>query len=57
MDIDEQLRAVALRWADAAREAAMRHFLTPLDAERKADASPVTRADREAEQAMRGLLY
>lgn len=56
MDIDEQLKAVALRLADAAREVAMQHFLMPLDAERKADASPVTRADREVEQVMRGLL-
>jgi inositol-phosphate phosphatase / L-galactose 1-phosphate phosphatase / histidinol-phosphatase len=56
MKIDEQLKAVAVRLADAARDAAMQHFLTPLDAERKADASPVTRADREAEQAMRVLL-
>lgn len=56
MTIDEQLRAVAVRLADTARACVMRHFGTRLDAERKADASPVTRADREAEQAMRALL-
>jgi histidinol phosphatase-like enzyme (inositol monophosphatase family) len=32
------------------------YFLRPLDVESKADASPVTRADREAEQALRRLI-
>ena len=48
--------ALAHRLADAAREAIRPHFRTPVAAERKADATPVTVADREAEQAMRRLL-
>ena len=40
--------ALAHRLADAAREAIRPHFRTPVDAERKADASPVTIADRSA---------
>ncbi|RKF20552.1 histidinol-phosphatase [Altericroceibacterium spongiae] len=42
--------------ADAAREAIRPHFRTPLDPERKGDASPVTVADRAAEEAMRAIL-
>jgi len=42
--------------ADAARPIALRYFRTPLDVERKADASPVTLADREIEQAMRAMI-
>lgn len=48
---------------EAAREvarlagaAALRHFRAALDVETKADGSPVTRADREAEQAARAWL-
>jgi histidinol phosphatase-like enzyme (inositol monophosphatase family) len=48
--------ALAHRLADAAREAIRPHFRTPVDAERKGDATPVTIADRSAEQAMRRLL-
>ena len=48
--------ALAHRLADAAREAIRPHFRQPVAAERKGDATPVTIADREAEQAMRRLL-
>jgi inositol-phosphate phosphatase / L-galactose 1-phosphate phosphatase / histidinol-phosphatase len=48
--------ALAHRLADAARAAIRPHFRTPVDAERKADASPVTIADRSAEEAMRRIL-
>ncbi|WEK45654.1 MAG: inositol monophosphatase family protein [Candidatus Andeanibacterium colombiense] len=48
--------ALAHRLADAARAAIRPHFRVVTDAERKADASPVTIADREAEQAIRKLL-
>ena len=39
--------------ADAARTVTLRHFRQPLDVEHKTDASPVTIADREAEQLLR----
>ena len=48
--------ALALRLADAAGAAIRPHFRTVLSPERKADASPVTVADRAAEQAMRRIL-
>jgi inositol-phosphate phosphatase/L-galactose 1-phosphate phosphatase/histidinol-phosphatase len=48
--------ALAHRLADAARAAVLPHFRAGVDHERKADATPVTLADREAEQAMRALL-
>ena len=48
--------ALAHRLADAARSAIRPHFRAGLTSERKADASPVTVADRAAEQAMRALL-
>lgn len=47
---------LAGRLADAARLAIRPHFRTALDAERKGDASPVTIADRAAEEAMRAIL-
>lgn len=51
------LRPIAHALADAAREATLRHFRTPLEIESKrADFDPVTRADREAEAAMREVL-
>ena len=52
---DDDLR-VAHALADAAAAHSMRLFRTPLDIIAKADESPVTRADREAEQAMRDIL-
>jgi len=51
--LDPAFSALAHRLADAASDAAMRHFRTGFDIETKDDASPVTRADREAEAAMR----
>lgn len=47
---------LALRLADAAGEVARRYFRAPIGVEAKADATPVTVADREAELAMRGLI-
>jgi inositol-phosphate phosphatase/L-galactose 1-phosphate phosphatase/histidinol-phosphatase len=55
LDIDACL-ALAGRLADAAGAVARRHFRTPVAVDDKADASPVTIADREAEQAMRALI-
>jgi histidinol phosphatase-like enzyme (inositol monophosphatase family) len=48
--------ALAARLADAAGEAIRPHFRTELAAERKGDATPVTLADRAAEEAMRRIL-
>ncbi|KQM20275.1 histidinol-phosphatase [Novosphingobium sp. Leaf2] len=52
----EQDIALALRLADAAGDAIRPHFRTGLAADRKQDASPVTIADRAAEEAMRRIL-
>lgn len=48
--------ALAHRLADAAREAIRPHFRSGVASERKSDATPVTLADRAAEEAMRRLL-
>ena len=48
--------ALALRLADAAADAIRPHFRAGLSAERKGDATPVTIADRAAEEAMRRIL-
>ncbi len=48
--------SLAERLATAAGEVALDHFRNPLEVERKADESPVTIADREAETAMRALI-
>jgi histidinol phosphatase-like enzyme (inositol monophosphatase family) len=48
--------ALALRLADAAGEAIRPHFRSGVASERKGDASPVTVADRSAEEAMRRIL-
>ena len=48
--------ALALRLADAAGEAIRPHFRSGVESERKGDASPVTIADRSAEEAMRRIL-
>lgn len=55
MNLSAEL-ALAHRLADAAGDAIRPHFRTVLDAERKGDASPVTVADRAAEEAMRRIL-
>jgi len=52
---DEFLR-LADRLADAGRKVARHSFRQGLDVEAKADESPVTRADREAEMAMREII-
>ena len=48
--------ALAERLADAARPIALRYFRGDLAIEAKADTTPVTVADREAEAAMRALI-
>ena len=48
--------ALACRLAEAARAAIRPHFRAQVQSERKADASPVTVADRAAEEAMRRIL-
>jgi len=48
--------ALALRLADAARGVITPYFRSLVDTESKDDASPVTIADREAEEAMRKIL-
>ncbi|MEM7652396.1 MAG: histidinol-phosphatase [Pseudomonadota bacterium] len=48
--------AFAERLADLARPVARRYFRTGVSADRKSDASPVTRADREIEQLLRETI-
>lgn len=48
--------AVAERLADAARPIARRYFRSGIAIEAKSDASPVTKADREIEAALRAIL-
>ncbi|MEY4722383.1 MAG: hypothetical protein RIQ46_2108 [Pseudomonadota bacterium] len=48
--------ALAHRLADAAAEAVRPHFRNGVSAERKGDATPVSLADRAAEEAMRAIL-
>ena len=55
MKLDAEV-ALAHRLADAAREAIRPLFRSSQGAERKADRSPVTEADRNAEAAMRALI-
>ena len=54
-DLDRFL-ALAIDLADAAGEAIRPYFRKPLAVDDKADLTPVTAADRAAEQAMRGLI-
>jgi len=54
-EIDEYLD-LALRLADAAGEAVRPYFRQPLTVDDKPDLTPVTAADRAAEQAMRTLI-
>jgi inositol-phosphate phosphatase/L-galactose 1-phosphate phosphatase/histidinol-phosphatase len=51
-----ELLQFAHRLADAAGQVVRRYYRTPVTVETKPDASPVTIADREAEQAMRTLI-
>ena len=55
MKLDAEI-ALAHRLADAARAAIRPYFRGSVTIERKDDASPVTLADREAEEAMRRIL-
>ena len=50
------LAAFADRLADTAREITMRYFRTPVAVEHKTDRTPVTRADRETETALRAQI-
>lgn len=52
----ERFVDVATRLADAARPEIMGRFRTGIEADAKADASPVTEADRAAERAMRQII-
>lgn len=52
----ERLLQFTGRLADTARPILRRHFRSPIAVESKADASPVTAADREVETAIRGLI-
>lgn len=56
MTVLQQYLEVALAAADAADDIAMDYFGARLEIETKADDSPVTRADREAERAIRAQL-
>lgn len=51
-----ELVALAERLADAAKDVVRRYFRTAITVDDKADASPVTIADREAEAAVRAIL-
>ncbi len=53
---DENLIALAEKLADPARKVVMSHFRKPLEIDAKPDDSPVTIADRQAEDAMRALI-
>ena len=55
LDLDADI-ALACRLADAAGEAIRPYFRNGVEAERKEDASPVTLADKAAEEAMRAIL-
>lgn len=55
MNLDTDI-ALALRLADAAGQAIRPHFRAGVSSERKDDATPVTVADRAAEEAMRRIL-
>lgn len=52
----DELLAFAEQLADAARPLALRHFRQPLVVETKADASPVTVADRLIESTLRSMI-
>ena len=54
--VSDDLRSFAGELADAARRVIRPYFRTALDIDAKVDDSPVTRADREAEEAMRALI-
>lgn len=51
-----EARELAIRLADAAGSVALKYFRSPLNIESKDDDSPVTIADREAEQVVRAMI-
>ena len=55
-DVPGEFMELAVGMVDAARTIALRHFRAGVLIEQKADDSPVTIADREAESAMRALI-
>jgi len=55
-DVPGEFMELAVEIVDAAQAVAMRHFRADILIEQKADDSPVTIADREAETAMRSLI-
>ncbi len=55
-DCPPEMTALAHAMADTVRPVIRRHFRTRLAVDAKDDASPVTIADREAEQAMRAAI-
>ncbi len=55
-DVPGEFMALAMEMTDAASLIATRYFRTGLGADNKADDSPVTIADREAEAAMRSMI-
>jgi inositol-phosphate phosphatase/L-galactose 1-phosphate phosphatase/histidinol-phosphatase len=54
--VDPALIDLAMQLADASGPVILDYFRTGIDVEHKDDSSPVTRADREAETALRELL-
>ena len=56
MSLPDATITLAERLADAAGAVVRRYYRTPVAVDDKADASPVTIADREAEAAMRALI-
>ena len=52
----EDLRHAGVRLAECARDVVLRYFRTGFAIDRKADRSPVTAADREAERALRAMI-
>ncbi len=55
-DVPGEFMELAVELADAASVIAVRHFRAGINIEQKADDSPVTIADREAESIMRALI-
>ena len=55
-DCPAEYIALANRLADASGDVIRRYFRTPISVDQKADRTPVTIADREAEAAIRALI-
>lgn len=54
--ISSDIRQLAFKLAEASAQVIAPYFRSQLEIDDKSDASPVTRADREAELAMRALI-